>query len=494
MSRYTEAILTPRELTARMGQELGFSQKEAPYINTLYVRAGPQKAAALMGFLNINFPTMSILQLPASWDEDSHKGRDMSTRDISMRKTIDVVNGPNGSSTRTGWVVNLATDVLQYSKGKILHKPSHLASEAEAIEYLSSLLCSDEELAFTAEASASILAKDPHYPQDMGRGLVMTSQYQIHAAPFFREEVEFYVSGMKSNSAAQVLERHTEGTAPNSEEWALIKRGLTLGELSSTNGGLRWLHPLFDHHITSINGVDISQVDYPRKLNKLHLALLGMPSNIPLLISLLNDSNMWSERSEGDIDKGFYRELKDDWREVIFLTSGDVAVIDSMTMKDIPAASALTTANLLNGVNHSELADEHRTAYAVANTPSAFEQAFRNPKNRLVLTVRSLGGELLGYVLTRESKEDSSVLQIKRIHSKNGRQKGNGIGGTMMSRVIEYARLNGYSEIEVDASGNSAPFFTKHGFQSNGKIPSNNGVFADSHSQPLVTHMKRKLN
>lgn len=499
-SYYLEAHRNPGGLGIELSRRLIESPIITPSINKILIRSRGSKSKVLQGLLSRYYEGVPVGFLPSEWDEGAHKGSFIPEQKIAAYKATAFnpeVFFEEAKPEREGWILSLATDVHQHIDSAILDKPTHISSKEDMINYLFTILGGNEVRKFKASSSTAVLAKDARYPSERGRGLVSKENHHFVVSPFTREEIEFYLYGVEGmngsypNSLDEILQRLVSEYQLRDDELQLLRQGLTMEEIFATNGGLRWLHPLFEHHITLIDGVRQGDEGFELKLNSFFLSLMGSSRYLPLLIGYSEHPKVWSSKDRNG-SKNLYRSLRDDWREVVFLDRGDVVVLQSMTADDIPEVSLLTTANLLNGTNHSVLTDEQRSAYAAANSPEEFERTFLNDRNRFTLVVRSSDGGLVGYVLTRELKDDPNSLEIRRIHTSKNWQRTKGIGALMLERIEDYARENSFPRIMVDASGNSQSFFARHGFITDEVVITHQGVFENlGATAPKVTRMRK---
>jgi len=81
--------------------------------------------------------------------------------------------------------------------------------------------------------------------------------------------------------------------------------------------------------------------------------------------------------------------------------------------------------------------------------------------------------KIIGSVIFQMHKQESSILEIKNFRVKPEYQKG-GVGTKLYKSIEEYAKINGFSKVQVDTHAENnemVKFFEKQGFKIKSKEP-----------------------
>lgn len=241
---------------------------------------------------------------------------------------------------------------------------------------------------------------------------------------------------------------------------------LSLEELRQTNGAIRWPHDLIQPQIKSVDGIDRNQPDFDRQLTILFLALIGAPIEARNLLLSFGQA----KKNEGH---SFYNGgVEGNWSYVMKLKSGESAVAKSVSPADCEAISLMMFDNFTNSASYSDLSPEARALYIAANTPSEVWQTVKHRDNVHSMVVRDAISQVVGYQVVRQKLDEQGAPfgNLRRLHVARPQQN-SGLGRQMITLAEEFTAAVGGLYLQVPASGGSARFFERIGYQ---RLPEDN--------------------
>lgn len=450
---------------------------------------------------------LSAIHVPSQFNEDELKGSFHSQGKVTAAKTIDwsVDIRSNHQFDSPNPLISIATDVHQILLGEgknpyVLDKPIGL-SRAQITENIIEML-SRGTRRFVARTSVASYARNPLAVVDEGIGLTMDAQTSFTVSPIPAAEIKLYTQGAGSigyENAMPIIEAISREFDLDREEQRDLVRGMDLAELQSTNGGIRWLHYIFQRHIENVNGINRNEKGFNEELHRLWQILLGIP--LPEMSAVMMNivaKNPWF--IDGDAARSLYRNInsptgeenpfKGIWKKLLKLKGGWPVVLEHLSVRDI---NEMVRIAYLNFDHAHDRDQEHTTAYKQANTPDLYQKVFGSSPytngELFFLGARTQNHELAGFVLAGIDKE---VLKIKRLHTALP-YHGKGVASALVQQAMLMGKEAGCDDVMVKASGDSANMFSSLGFMSHGVYKDSAGIFADSSNRPNYALMSKSL-
>lgn len=439
------------------------------------------------------------------WREDDQRSKYMSRQLSSALKAEDMKHDiRDGLPLIDGKrVLSVASDVeVMTGSGRVLKKPLE-ATSRDDIYHLLQRITGQQAQAFAIETSIAVMQKTIGSSQK-GQGLTLSREHTAVLTGLSDQEIELYVYGLAGmhndhpEYLNQILLRNLDGMSAGEAE--LVAQGLTLDELKLSNGALRWPHPLFRQHIANIDGVESSSALFSSKMMDMFRSLLGAPAGIRSLISGVTNADFMSKllppganafdyisSVPGHFD--FYPSYMGEWAELVQLRDGGLISLTSATPGDAEAISKLAALNFNAAENYRCLIDDERARFLSANSPEGILELMRNLENLCFLVAKSLAGQVLGYIVVRNTGNGAAI--IKRMHTHLNMTK-QGLGAVLMTHAEQIACQVGYHEMEVQATGGSYNWFTRIGYNNTGVYPIVGANF-NGRSTAVYHAMKKSL-
>jgi len=247
--------------------------------------------------------------------------------------------------------------------------------------------------------------------------------------------------------------------------------------LRRSPGSILWPHPIFESHITSINGVNRENDKFPNEYVDLLQHLLGVPSALGLLIYSLDsqidtqhniEANLYSKLNL--IDEGLIGEsekLEGSWQELVKDKNGNWLVLRNAIPADYAQMSEIAIRNFRQAPNYAYLQTPEGSIqlekYIAANTPEGIKDLCTKPNNVCNLVVEK-DGKILGFRVIRKNDD---VADGRRMHTSLD-ETDRGIGKILLSKSEKMAKQAGCSTMEVHATGSSYAWFERNGFKNHG--------------------------
>ncbi len=436
---YEQMLKTPEAFYGRVP-----SKRKAPdNISVLIPRTGTRKGLYFQeAFKDWHMPVMPVTP---EWDEDAEKGAYIMPAMKAALKTMDGLQDMRtfveGIGIREGYAVGVATDVELINDGRLLTRALDVQDDQEALSMLKHLLCRGPA-DFTYRINMAALGKSLKDKEAPGLGLAMTREHRFAVDAFSEDEVELY---------------YTE---------------LGLEGMRRTPAGLRWPHPMFERHISEVDGIKRGEEGFEEALLVLYRSILGTPYELEEMVALLGNEEFRDGYREGG---SVYGGLTGIWKEAVSLKDGRIATLEGITPADYPEISALATRNFREAPNYQGLDDETRQKYIEANTPEGIADLCGNPNNLCTIVVRD-GREIVGYRVVRHNA--IPIANGRRLHTHLDYAH-LGVGSILMQASEQIARQCGYDEMEVHATGDSPSWFGKQGYREIEVTHDKNGVFSN---------------
>ncbi len=421
---------------------------------------------------------IDCIVLPAEWDEDLNGGRKGSLK----RAVFKAAGSLENQNVAEG--ISLATDVMLYSKDGSLGKPDWINKEEAELELKKRLHDGGTYKVVTGSAV---------YDTDTKTGFSHSSIHEITLRSVDEEEIELYLYGLQGKHGdypehiRYVFDKLVDMYGLEGQDYKKLARGCTLEELNKVNGGLYWVRPILQHHISSVDKVNWNEDKFPEKLQTLFWSLLGAPSDLPEIVKkgqML--ANYISE--QGSI----YEDVPGSWAHLISLKDGSSALVTKVTVDDCLEIAEMAKDNFNNASNYSYLSQELRSAYVEANNPDGVWQTSSDRDNIVAVVARSVDshgrlGEVVGYRVVRKGThllDGEPVAEGKRLHVRRD-YAGSGLGQALMD-YSEQIAAETHDRIVVNASGSSSSYFSSIGFSPVAGVHENGQFKSSGQTVPIV--------
>lgn len=425
-------------------QEYGLKPESLFNVRALLIRTGTRKGQFLSEFLRpFCVPT---LVNPPDWDEDLVKNRFIPPQKKAALKTLDTFLDMREIAKEkiqlsNGYVLSIATDVEQLKGETNLNRPLGVLSESEIIEQIMEVLGGDSVNQFIVQSSSTVYGKDLEQDKDSGMGIIVTEEHKICASPFTNNEIVQYVQ-----------EVGLEG----------IRR---------SSLGIRWPHPLFDGRIITIDGIHRDNPGYEQAKIKLYLALLGTPEGLFDLIEYF-DENLHLLRGAS-----LYSNLPGIWSEIVKLKTREQLLIQTASPVDYKEMSEIAEMNFRHAPTYAYLTVDERERFIAANSPEGIAQLCQHPDNICVIVVKNREQKVVGFRVVRADWQ-RGVANGRRLHVALNMQN-SGLGKKLLQLSEQITTERGLRQMEVHATGTSAEWFAKMGYQPIEVVSNSDGVFVD---------------
>lgn len=478
MSIYQEALTKPNIFIENVTSARRVNIAD---IGRIFVRAGQGKASLIMQLLQGSQGVSD--RVPSVWDEDANRYKNLSPSTIVLNKAN--TKGLHESEYENSY--SLAADTDHIIDGVTVKKPKDLQTREEVVDFLRRTIGGDIPHNGVARTAIAALRTD-------NSGLITRSQNSFQFTPFSDAELFFYVYGLVSDKPnlserEEMLKHFQERFDLTEQEVVWLSSGLTLEELITTNGGIRWLHPLFISHLTKIDSVSVNDPTFNQKLKELFSTLMSVPQEIVDLLCM-SSTPMNSLAFPQTENASLYSDGR--VAEIVGLNGNKVCLRRAL-LTDATDISRLTTDNFMHAPNYQQLTQEQRVAYIYANNLSGIEHLLGKGVVDSLVARDTESGVLLGYCIGRQDYPDDNCFHLRRMHVLHSIQRQTGLGSTLLERAEERALEKGCSVVDLQASGSSHSWFERRGYETISQKVDGNGVFGVIENKPSYFLMRKQL-